>query len=63
MYATLGVLTGGAGALVLALDQSVKASDLELHPPKNPWSHKGWFSSLDHARQVEFYIIFDRIIL
>lgn len=47
---TLGVLAGGAGALLFALDKSVRASDLELHPPKNPWSHNGILSSLDHAR-------------
>lgn len=50
LIGTMGILTGGAGALVLALDRSVKASDLELHPPKLPWSHSGWFDSLDHAR-------------
>lgn len=49
-YATIGAVAGGAGALLFALDQSVKATDLELHPPKNPWSHKGYFDSLDHAR-------------
>jgi len=50
LFATLGIVTGGTGALVFALDQSVKASELELHPPKNPWSHNGFFSSLDHSR-------------
>nr|CAI5840586.1 unnamed protein product [Callosobruchus analis] len=30
---TIGMLAGGAGALVFALDRSVRASDLELHPP------------------------------
>lgn len=47
---TVGVVTGGVGALILALDQSVRASDLELHPPKNPFYHKGILNSLDHAR-------------
>lgn len=47
---TLGVLSGGVGALIFALDQSVRASELELHPPKNPFYHKGLFNSLDHAR-------------
>lgn len=47
---SLGVLTGGAGALLFALDQSVRASELELHPPKNPWNHNGLLSSLDYAR-------------
>lgn len=50
------MLAGGAGALIFALDRSVKASELELHPPKNAWSHSGIFSSLDHARLV--FVIF-----
>lgn len=47
---TLGVLTTGGVGLALALQQSVKASDLELHPPNYPWTHNGLVSSLDHAR-------------
>jgi ubiquinol-cytochrome c reductase cytochrome c1 subunit len=50
LFATLGIVTGGTGALLLALDYSVKATELELHPPKNPWSHSGFFASLDHSR-------------
>lgn len=50
MIGTLGVLAGGAGALVYALERTVKASDLILHPPKNPWTHNGPFSAFDHAR-------------
>lgn len=47
---TLGVVTAGGAGLALMLHQSVKASDLELHPPHYPWSHAGPLSSLDHAR-------------
>lgn len=47
---TLGVVTAGGAGLALMLHQSVKASDLELHPPSFPWSHAGPLSSLDHAR-------------
>lgn len=47
---TLGVVTAGGAGLALMLHQSVKASDLELHPPNYPWSHAGPLSSLDHAR-------------
>lgn len=47
---TIGVLTTGGAGLALMLQQSVKASDLELHPPSYPWSHNGMLSSLDHAR-------------
>jgi len=49
---TLGVVTAGGAGLALMLHQSVKASDLELHPPHYPWSHAGPLSSLDHARWV-----------
>lgn len=47
---TLGVVAAGGAGLALMLHQSVKASDLELHPPNYPWSHAGPLSSLDHAR-------------
>ncbi|XP_066584094.1 cytochrome c1, heme protein, mitochondrial [Prorops nasuta] len=45
----LGVTAGGVASLIYALEQSVKASDLVLHPPKYQWSFYGLFSSLDHA--------------
>lgn len=61
LLATLGVLTGGAGALMFALDQSVKASDLELHPPKNPWSHDGAISALDHASIRRGYEVYKQV--
>nr|XP_023029678.1 cytochrome c1, heme protein, mitochondrial [Leptinotarsa decemlineata] len=57
----LGVLAGGVGALALALDQSVRASDLELHPPKNVWSHSGMFSSLDHASVRRGYEVYKQV--
>ena len=47
---TLGVVTAGGAGLATMLHQSVKASDLELHPPNYPWTHGGPRSSLDHAR-------------
>lgn len=47
---TIGILSGGIGALIYALEQSVEASGTEVHPPAMPWSHKGMISSLDHAR-------------
>lgn len=48
--ATVAVLSAGGAGLALMLQQSVRASDLELHPPQYPWSHAGPLSSLDHAR-------------
>lgn len=62
LLATIGALTGGAAALVYTLDQSVRASDLELHPPKNPWYHsKGLFSSLDHASVRRGYEVYKQV--
>lgn len=58
---TVGVIGGGAGALVFALDQAVKASELELHPPKYPWSHSGYFQSLDHASIRRGYEVYKQV--
>ncbi|XP_044734820.1 cytochrome c1, heme protein, mitochondrial isoform X2 [Chrysoperla carnea] len=58
---TLGLVTGGAAALAYSLDQSVKASDLVVHPPKNPWSHNGMFSSLDHAGVRRGYEVYKQV--
>ncbi|KAG8222463.1 hypothetical protein J437_LFUL002198 [Ladona fulva] len=59
--ATIGVLGGGGVGLALALDQSVKASDLELHAPKNPWSHNGIFAALDHASVRRGYEVYKQV--
>ena len=52
--AASGVVGVGALGLMYALNESVKASDLELHPPKYPWSHTGFLGgflkAFDHAR-------------
>lgn len=45
-----GVLTTSGAGIALMLQQSVKASDLELHPPNYPWTHSGMLSALDHGR-------------
>lgn len=36
----------------MALHSAVSATDLELHAPSYPWSHRGLLSSLDHTRCV-----------
>ncbi|XP_069568783.1 cytochrome c1, heme protein, mitochondrial [Brachyistius frenatus] len=58
---TLGVVTAGGAGLALALHQSVKASDLELHPPNYPWSHAGPLSSLDHASIRRGYQVYKQV--
>lgn len=49
LYAAMGVAAGGIGALMLALDQSVKAYDWPCHPPNYPWTHKPHLGAFDHA--------------
>ena len=44
-----------------ALDQSVKASGNELHPPQFPWSHNGTFASLDHASVRRGYEVYKQV--
>jgi len=58
---TLGVVTAGGAGLALMLHQSVKASDLELHPPHYPWTHAGPLSSLDHASIRRGYQVYKQV--
>jgi len=51
----VGVLTAGAVGLGVALELSVRASGIELHPPKYPWNHKGMLDSFDHASMRRGY--------
>ncbi|XP_064156496.1 cytochrome c1, heme protein, mitochondrial-like [Anguilla rostrata] len=61
VLSTLGLLTAGGTGLALMLHQSVKASDLELHPPSYPWSHGGLMSSLDHASIRRGYQVYKQV--
>jgi len=61
LVTTIGALAGGAGALAFTLDRSVRASDLELHPPKNPWNHIGFFNSLDHSSVRRGYEVYKQV--
>ncbi|KAE8599885.1 hypothetical protein XENTR_v10017382 [Xenopus tropicalis] len=58
---TLGILVAGGSGLAFALHQSVKASELELHPPSYPWSHNGLLSSLDHASIRRGYQVYKQV--
>lgn len=58
---TIGVLSGSVAGLIYALNESVKASGLELHPPKYPWSHSGTFHSLDHASVRRGYEVYKQV--
>jgi len=61
LLTSLGVIAGGAGALIFALDQSVKASGTEVHPAKLPWSHNGLLSSFDHASIRRGYEVYKSV--
>ncbi|XP_046992522.1 cytochrome c1, heme protein, mitochondrial [Schistocerca americana] len=61
LVTTIGIVTGGVGALAIALDRSVKAADLDLHPPKQPWPHNGLFQSLDHASVRRGYEVYKQV--
>ena len=49
-WLAFGAVAAGGLAAGYILQPEVYAEELELHPPKFPWTHRGAFSSLDHAR-------------
>lgn len=55
-----GVTAGGAASFMYMLDQSVKA-ELQLHSPKLPWAHSGWFDSFDHASIRRGYEVYKQV--
>lgn len=57
----LSVITAGGAGLALMLHQSVKASDLELHPPQYPWTHSGPLSALDHSSVRRGYQVYKQV--
>ncbi|KAK2192226.1 hypothetical protein NP493_36g01005 [Ridgeia piscesae] len=57
----LGTVTAGAIGLGVALQASVLASELELHPPAYPWTHNGAFSSFDHASLRRGYQVYKEV--
>ncbi|KAI8120177.1 hypothetical protein FF38_09513 [Lucilia cuprina] len=59
--ATIGALTGGVGALIYAMEQSVDASGTEVHPPAMPWSHNGLIAALDHASVRRGYEVYKQV--
>lgn len=57
----LGVLGAGGVGLAISLEQSVKASELELHPPTFEWPHTGIFSAFDHASIRRGYEVYKNV--
>ncbi|KAK8762386.1 hypothetical protein V5799_026349 [Amblyomma americanum] len=61
-FSTVGVVGAGVAGVIYALNESVKASDLVLHPPKLPWPHKETIiSSLDHASIRRGYEVYKQV--
>lgn len=56
-----GVALVGAAGLAYALNESVKAGDLTVHPPSYPWSHNGALSTLDHASVRRGYEVYKQV--
>lgn len=56
-----GAAATGAVGLGVALQTAVVASDLELHPPQYPWSHDGWFASIDHMSVRRGYQVYKQV--
>lgn len=60
----VGIVSGASATAVglgVALQASVMASDLTLHPPEMPWSHKGMFESLDHRSIRRGYVVYKQV--
>ncbi|KAM8967882.1 cytochrome c1, heme protein, mitochondrial [Pelodytes ibericus] len=58
---TLGVLVTGGTGLAFALHQSVKASEIDVHPPSYPWDHSGYLSALDHSSVRRGYQVYKQV--
>lgn len=61
LWATLGAATASGIGLIYALERSVAASGVELHPPTLPWSHSGFFDSLDYASVRRGYQVYKQV--
>ncbi|KFM78653.1 Cytochrome c1, heme protein, mitochondrial, partial [Stegodyphus mimosarum] len=59
--AATGVALTGAAGIIYVLSDSVKAGEPVVHPPKHPWSHNGFLSSLDHASIRRGYEVYKQV--
>lgn len=57
----VGAATAGGLALIFALEKSVNASDVTLHPLALPWSHSGTFATLDMASVRRGYQVYKQV--
>jgi len=65
-YAKLGfgaMLSVGlsGGGLIYALENSINAGDLQLHPTTIPWSHAGIFDSFDYKSVRRGYEVYKQV--
>jgi len=58
---TAGLVGAGAVATAGALQYSVQASDLMLHPPAMPWEHNKWFTTLDAASVRRGFQVYQQV--
>jgi len=61
LLASLGALGTGGLLLLVGLEKSVTAAELELHPPHYGWSHSGTFQSLDHSSIRRGYEVYKQV--
>lgn len=62
MLGSLAGITATGCAVLYALEKSVlHASDLELHPPQYPWTHRGYFNSFDHMSIRRGYQVYKQV--
>ncbi|KAK6185192.1 hypothetical protein SNE40_007480 [Patella caerulea] len=59
--AAAGIVTTGGIGLAVALNQSVLAGELELHPPKYPWNHSGYLDALDVTSVRRGYFVYKQV--
>jgi len=62
LYTTLGVVGTGVAGVCYALEQSVQARDLIVHPAKYDWPHtQGLIASFDHQAIRRGYEVFKQV--
>uniref|UniRef100_UPI00358F2EE4 cytochrome c1, heme protein, mitochondrial n=1 Tax=Myxine glutinosa TaxID=7769 RepID=UPI00358F2EE4 len=61
VLSSLGMVAAGSAGFALALHLSVHAGELVLHPTPLPWSHNGFFSSLDYRSVRRGYEVYRQV--
>jgi ubiquinol-cytochrome c reductase cytochrome c1 subunit len=61
MLTTAGLVTTGALGLAYALNESVKAGELILHPPSLPWGHNKILTGIDMVAARRGYQVYKQV--